>query len=174
MVRRYTPAMDTPRPLPPQRSLSLNAAAMQHLLQGADEHMPPAQVLGGLSGELACTVPPGMPMSIAVMLGHMTYWQEHSIGWLAGELPPAAPMPDETNFPAVTPEEWDDLVQRFLAGFERLTELAAQHEAESGAEFYKGRSYGFLLLMQVLHNTYHLAQIVLLRRMLGAWPPPET
>lgn len=143
---------------------------MLHLLNGCDEHLPPAQLLAGLSGEVACALVPGLPHSIATLVGHMTYWQEHSIGWLAGELPPAAPVDDSINLPAVAPEQWDALLTRFLAGFERLSALAS---GDSAAEFYKGRSLGFLMTMSAFHNTYHLAQIVYLRRLLGCWPPPR-
>ncbi|MCC7479045.1 DinB family protein [bacterium] len=165
--------MDTPQQAPPARLLALNAAALRHLLQGADEHLPPARLLEGLSPEQACAVAPGMPHSIATLLGHMTHWQEHACGWLAGELPPAAPIPDEINFPAVQPEQWEALRQSFLDSLEQLCQLLEQQgdaELPAGEVFYKGRSSGFLMAMQALHNTYHLGQIVLLRRMLGAWP----
>lgn len=150
--------------------LALNPAAMLHLLNGCDEHLPPARLLAGLSGDEACATVPGLPNSIATLVGHMTYWQDHTIGWLSGELPPAAPVDDSVNLPQIAPAEWDALLARFLGGFERLSALAA---GETGTEFYKGRSLGFMMAMSAFHNTYHLAQIVCLRRLLGCWPPPE-
>ncbi len=148
--------------------LSLNTAAMQHLLLGSDEFEPPARILSGLSGEQACAQLPGAPWSIAGLLAHMIFWQERRIGWARGEEQPE--WGPAENFPAVEPDQWESLVHRFLNGFTWLEGLAGG--GDTHRELYRGRSAGFMLASQSCHNAYHLGQIVLLRRLQGTWPPP--
>ena len=148
--------------------LSLNPAAMQHLLQGTDEFFAPAVILGGLTGEQACAIVPGLPHSIATLLGHMVFWQEWSLAWArSGEMAEAS---EKLNFPAVSPKQWPELVERFLAGFDQLCALCEQ--GDTAREFHRGCSLGLVLASQSSHNAYHLGQIVLLRRLQGSWPPP--
>jgi hypothetical protein len=149
--------------------LALNPAAMRHLLLGSDEFVAPEQVCAGLSGEQACLTVPRLPHSSATLLAHMLFWQERRLGWARGEEQPE--LSGELNFPAVTPEQWPGLVQRFLS---TLAELEALATPETCArELYRGRSVGFMLASHACHNAYHLGQIVLLRRALGLWPPTE-
>jgi hypothetical protein len=149
--------------------LALNRAALQNLLQGTDEFTAPGRILAGLSGEQACQGALGSPHSIATLLGHMLCWQEWLLGFVRdAEFPePSA----EQNFPAVTPQQWPGLVQRFL---DTLNEVEALATPENCArELVKERSLGYALASQASHNAYHLGQIVLLRRILGLWPPAE-
>ena len=149
--------------------LRLNPAALEHLLLGTDEFLPPATVLGGLTGEQACAKVEGLPYSIAGLLGHLLFWIERRLIWARGE--EGAEWTEEQNWPAVTPEQWLALVERFLACF---TELGALCESRDMAqELYRGRSVGFMLASECCHNAYHLGQIVLLRRLQGSWPPPD-
>lgn len=150
--------------------LTLNRAALHNLLQGIDEFPAPGKILAGLSGEQACQGAPGSPYSIATLLGHMLCWQVWFLGFARGEQPsdPTA----EQNFPGVTPQQWPGLVQRFL---DTLTEVEALATPENCTrEFVKERSLGYALASQASHNAYHLGQIVLLRRILGLWPPAPT
>lgn len=149
--------------------LTLNPAALHNLLQGIDEFPAPAKILAGLSGEQACQSVPGAPHSIATLLGHMLCWQEWFLGFAHGTEPPDPTA--EENFPAVTPQQWTGLVQRFL---DSLTEVEALATLEDCArELIKERSLGYGLASQASHNAYHLGQIVLLRRILGLWPPAD-
>ena len=149
--------------------MSFNSAALLHLLKGTDEYLPPEQILSGLSGEQACTLIPGLPHSIATWLGHMLYWQERRLGWVKGIEQPE--ITDTDNFPAVTSEQWPQLVVRFLASCEELAALVTPELCAQ--ELYRGRSAGFAMASEACHNAYHMGQIVLMRRLLGLWPPPE-
>ncbi len=147
--------------------LTLNRAALHNLLQGIDEFPAPEKVLAGLGAEQACRSVPGAPHSIATLLGHMLCWQEWFLSFARGDEP--ADPSAEQNFPAVTPQQWTGLVQRFL---DTLTDVEALATLENCArEFVKERSLGYALASQASHNAYHLGQIVLLRRILGLWPP---
>jgi len=150
-------------------ALSLNSVALEHLLLGSDEFEAPAKILAGLTGEQACRSVEGLPHSIAGLLGHMVFWQERRLGWAQGVEQPD--WDEAANFPAIAPENWPALVERFLGGFALLCALATPEN--SARELYRGRSVGFMLASQSCHNAYHLGQIVAARRLLGLWPPPE-
>lgn len=79
----------------------------------------------------------------------------------------------EDGWPATSAEEWPDLVRRYLAGLERFRAIA-QDGAELRRPLVKGRerSVGAALASYYLHDAHHLGQVILLRRMVGAWPPP--
>jgi hypothetical protein len=148
--------------------LTLTPAALRELLLASDEHLPPAVILGGLSGEQACAMVAGLPHSIATLTGHLLFWIERRLAWGRSEDPPE--WTEAENWPQLTPEQWPGVVARFLACFDELCELCASREM--AAELYRGRSLGFMLASECCHNSYHLGQIVLLRRMQNYWPPP--
>jgi uncharacterized damage-inducible protein DinB len=149
--------------------LTLNPAALRHMLLGSDEFLAPEQIFAGLSGEQACQTVPSSPHSIATLLAHMLFWQERRLGWARGEEQPE--LSEEQNFPAVMPQQWPGLVQQFL---NTLSDLEALATPETCArELYEGRSAGYMLASHACHNAYHLGQVVLLRRALGLWPPAD-
>jgi uncharacterized damage-inducible protein DinB len=47
-------------------------------------------------------------------------------------------------------------------------EVPPVHATEQGVD----RTVRGVLFQMVAHNSYHLGQVALLRRALGAWPPP--
>lgn len=125
--------------------------------EGDGEFLAPARILTDLTEEQATAVPPGSPYSIAQVLAHMHYWQGRRFAKLRGEIWPEAAHLSDTFAPP-PPGTWNRLVTAFLADLDAIKKMA-DAKAEYG---YVGRA---------LHNGYHLGQIVLLRQMLGCWPP---
>lgn len=142
------------------------------LSDGAGGFTPFARALDGLSAEDAVRKPEGSPHSVADVLAHMVFWQERFLRMVDGEEPtPVAHASD--GWPSVTAEEWPDLVRRYLAGLERYRALARDADALA-RPLAKGRdrSVGAGVASYFVHEAHHLGQVILLRRMLGAWPPP--
>jgi uncharacterized damage-inducible protein DinB len=162
----HNPAMSEPLPAP-------TPEFMQFLLSdGTGGFTPFGRALDGLSGEDAVRRPEGSPHSVADVLAHMVFWQERFLRIVDGEEP--SPVPHaEDGWPATSAEEWPDLVRRYLAGLERFRAIA-QDGAELRRPLVKGRerSVGGALASYYLHDAHHLGQVILLRRMVGAWPPP--
>ncbi len=90
-------------------------------------------------------------------MNHMHYWQGGRVAKLRGEPWPKAEHLDDT-FAKIEPGRWEKLRAAFLADLDSIKQMA-EREEEYG---YVGRS---------LHNAYHLGEIVVLRRILGIWPP---
>jgi uncharacterized damage-inducible protein DinB len=133
---------------------------------------PFERALDGLSGEDAVRRPDGCPHSVAEVVAHMVFWLERHLRMIDGE--PPTPVPNASvGWPAVTAEEWPGLVQRYLAGLERYRSIA-QDEAAVKRALVDGRdrSVGASIASYYVHDAHHLGQVILIRRMIGAWPPP--
>ena len=142
------------------------------LADGVGGFTPFARALDGLSPEDAVRKPEGSPHSVAEVVAHMVFWQERFLRIVDGEAP--APVKHAADgWPAVTAEEWPGLVRRYLAGLGRFRDIAGD-EDELRRPLVEGRdrSVGASLASYYLHDAHHLGQVILLRRMLGAWPPP--
>ncbi|MCB1187119.1 DinB family protein [bacterium] len=143
------------------------------LYSGTWEHEHPRRILAGISPEQACTQIDGLPYTIAGLLSHMCYWQDRRVELSNGQ----AELPEGfqfgvTDFPAVGPDDWNGLVEHFHA---TLSELLATTEREGAMDLllFDDRDVGAVILSHALHNSYHFGEIVLMRRLLGNWPPPE-
>ena len=83
--------------------------------------------------------------------------------WPEGYWPPTPAPPDE--------KAWDKSVRRFRADLKAMQKLVADPAIDLFAPLAHGD--GQTLLREALlladHNAYHIGQLVLLRRLLGAW-----
>jgi uncharacterized damage-inducible protein DinB len=139
--------------------------------------LSPRHALDGLAPELAERRIPGAPHSIGAIVAHLAFWQH----WFAGRCNgTAGPMPASAavGWPAPEPGGWEGLRLRFLDDLERLAALGAAGDpgrrVDPPIEFppLADITVGELIVHVATHNAHHLGQVVLLRQMLGAWPPP--
>src|SRR5690606_17245687 len=133
---------------------------------------PFVRALAGLEPEDAVLVPEGSPHSAADVLAHMVFWQQRFLSMVDGEKPVAV-QHSSASWREVAAEEWPDLVATYLAGLQRYRSLAAD-EANLGRPVAEGRptTVGAGILDNFVHEAHHLGQVILLRRISGAWPPP--
>jgi uncharacterized damage-inducible protein DinB len=133
--------------------------------------------LDGLTPELADRRLPGAPHTASEIVAHLAFWQD----WFAGRCDgTAGPMPQSAaaGWPAPEPGGWTALRARFLDGLERVAALGASGDPARRLappiEFppLAEMTVGEVIVHVALHNAHHLGQVVLLRQMLGAWPPP--
>ena len=143
--------------------------AVKELLDGGGEFLPPADLLNDLSGEQATVTPPGAPYSIAQIVAHIHFYQNANIAAARGEAWPK-PQHLEDTFAHVAPEDWPVLVADFLTGIQTCKSLA-EEKANVTSPAREDTALTYDLAESALHNAYHLGQVVLLRRMLGLWPP---
>lgn len=142
------------------------------LADGSGGFTPFRRALDGLSGEEAVRRPEASPHSVADVLAHMAFWQQRFLRLVDGEEPQPVPHASD-GWPSVDADEWPALVERYLAGLERYRQLA-RDEAVLGRALVEGRerSVGSAIVDYYMHEAHHLGQVILLRRMIGAWPPP--
>jgi uncharacterized damage-inducible protein DinB len=156
---------------------------LEQALIGDSYAAPPSNIIEGLSEDLSHRVIPGTPRSIYAELWHICFWQQMSLDWMRGI---ETPYPANTSIPFPTDgdiagESWDELRQRFL----RTSEEAAAIARDTGAldntivctsrpgEPLRKMSVRDQLISLATHNAYHFGRLVVVRQMLGSWPPPS-
>jgi uncharacterized damage-inducible protein DinB len=147
--------------------------AIDAALSGRGAHVELRHLCAGLSWKLAGTRPKGAPHSVFQLLSHMIYWQEWVVQWLEGQDPPL-PKHASGSWPGGSgpknPGDWQRAVRRFRSGLEKLDRQAREQDLFAG----RGRKCRLEMLQTIAsHNSYHAGQLVALRQMLGAWPPPS-
>jgi len=142
-------------------------------------HMPPRRALDGLSSEQSGMRVPGASHSIVEIVAHIVFWQSWFLDRCDGvATPPAAKA--SLGWPTATAAEWDSLRERFLQGLDRALKIAVEESAgvrrvHPPIEMPPLADYTVAdaITHVAIHNAHHLGQIVTLRQIIGAWPPPE-
>lgn len=138
----------------------------------------PEVALSGLTPEQAIAKPAGAPHSIAEIVGHICYWQ-NCFNQIAIHGFSGLPQHAEEGWPPCPAAEWPALRDRFLAVVRESQEIAATSPnldlklLPEGVEipFLDRDSRGSGVLHGAIHSAHHLGQIVLLRQIMGLWPP---
>jgi uncharacterized damage-inducible protein DinB len=146
---------------------------ISNALSGKGSHVATKSLFAGLSWKDAGARPEGAPHSVFQLLNHMSYWQDWAVKWLDGDNFPipkhaAGGWPGDPS-PAGS-KEWQRAVRGFLAALAKLHRQS--READLLARRGKHTRLGTIQSI-ASHNSYHAGQVVVLRRMLGCWPPPS-
>jgi uncharacterized damage-inducible protein DinB len=160
----------------------MSSRALIELLHGKGAHADPVACVEDLSAELAARQVAGFPHSIGQLVFHMNYWMEYELRRIRGEKPRYPEHNSESFPPTPAPadaQEWDRLKRRFVVFLGEFIVLAKSSRAELDRQIetaHEGdkKVAGTLeaaLWQMVAHNSYHVGQIALIRRALGAWPP---
>jgi uncharacterized damage-inducible protein DinB len=160
----------------------MSQRALTELLRGKGAHADPIACVEDISSDVAARQVAGFPHSIEQLVFLMNYWMDYELRRIRGERP-AYPEHNSESFPAASPaldgHEWERLRDRLndlLGEFARLAKSAApelQREIESVHEGDRtvAGTLEAVLWQMVAHNSYHVGQIAMIRRALGAWPP---
>jgi uncharacterized damage-inducible protein DinB len=154
---------------------------LQRILMDNGVGAPPSHVLEAIDDALAHRRLPGVPHSIYEEVWHLAFWLELSLDWIAGRQTPYPEHASEGFPPAETSEPWAALKDRFLRGLETAADLAGDPARLDASVICLSRDAGAEREMPAreqvegiaTHNAYHLGRIVLIRQLLGAWPPPS-
>ena len=141
----------------------------------------PANILESLREELVHQKPAGAPHSIYEELWHIAFWQQVTLDWIGGRETPFPGSPAD-GFPTVLDmerEPWPSLCERFFEGAEQGAKAAVDEgrlEVRVRCPSRPGQPVRVMTVREQLenmaaHNGYHLGRIVLLRQLLGTWPP---
>jgi uncharacterized damage-inducible protein DinB len=153
---------------------------LEQTLIGDSAAAPPAHILEGIESELAHRVVEGAPHSIYQELWHIAFWQQVTLDWVNGVETPFPARPSD-GFPADRSEPWGQLCRRFLQGNQQAADVAGDENRLEQSVRCPSRPGNPVRIMSVreqleslaAHNAYHFGRIVLLRQLLGAWPPPS-
>lgn len=141
------------------------------LLDGTGAHASMTGSLEDLDEKRAATRRKGWPHTCHEILLHMVFWQDLILARLE-ERPAPVPATAEGGWPDPGLNRWSDTVGRFSRGLEAAKMHAREDDLDARLPDWRGIRRGEGLAILAQHNSYHLGQIVQLRRVLGAWPPP--
>jgi uncharacterized damage-inducible protein DinB len=152
---------------------------MREFLTETVAYIPPARALEELETAVAERRLPGANHSIAEIVAHMNFWMSWFTSRCEGSGEPVAANAAQ-GWPAVAPGSWPELHARFLTSLEKAAALGEEEgrldvRLEPPLEFpplahYTRRD---ALVHVVSHNAHHLGQVIVLRQLLGVWPPPS-
>jgi len=145
-----------------------------YLLGGGGAHVSFEQTIADFPAELRGVKPAGLPFTAWRLLEHMriAQWDILEFSRSAKHVSPEFPKDywPESDAP---PDDaaWDRSVQAFHADLSAMQRLVKNPSKDLGALIPHGTGQTILreALLVADHNAYHLGQIVLLRRLLGAW-----
>jgi uncharacterized damage-inducible protein DinB len=146
------------------------------LLIDTTAHIPPPRALEQLSAPDAERRLADAGHSIAEIVAHMAYWQDWFCRRCAGHADPM-PAPAAKGWPEVTPGSWPEIHDRFIAGLDRAVALADRGDQPIAPAIEFPPLAGFTAREAVIHiaqhNSHHLGEVIVLRQLMGLWPPPS-
>jgi uncharacterized damage-inducible protein DinB len=139
-------------------------------------HLPPDKTLDGLDTADAERGIAGAPHSVAHVVAHMAFWQDWFYARCTGEAVPVVTSA-ASGWPAVPANSWPDVRARFIGRLQQLASLSKGDVARRvtpAIEFPPMAHYTIAdaLVHVATHNAHHLGQVIVLRQMIGRWPPP--
>jgi uncharacterized damage-inducible protein DinB len=150
----------------------------RELLVETFAYIPPARALGDLSAEDAERRLSGPNHSIAEIVAHMHFWQTWFTRRIDGVGEPMVQRA-AAGWPAVATGGWQDVQAEFIAGIERLAIIGSDeqrlHAAVAPAIEFPPLAHFTTrdaLVHVAMHNAHHVGQIIVLRQLMGVWPPP--
>lgn len=154
-----------------------DALLRQHLIKlltGSEAHANFEAAVENFPVRARGKVPPGAEHSAWQLLEHLRLAQwdilDFSVNskyrhmkWPEDYWPKSPEPPDD--------DAWDGSVERFLADRKSLCDLIENPETDLYARIPHGEGQTILreALLTADHNAYHVGQLILIRRLLGAW-----
>lgn len=149
---------------------------LARLLSWEEAHVSFESAVAGLPVPLRGRAPDRLPYSPWQLVEHLRIAQHdildfchnpdyHELAWPADYWP--------TSAAPASPASWDESLRRFgedRAGLERLARDPAI-DLTARIPHGTGQTYLRELLLAADHATYHVGELIVVRRLLGAWPP---
>jgi hypothetical protein len=145
-----------------------------YLLKGGGAHLGFDKAVAGLPKELRGARPPGVPHTPWRLLEHLRIAQWDILEFTRNPRHASPPWP-EGYWPAgdAPPDDvaWDRSVAAFHADLQAMQDLVADPATDLFTPLPHGQRQTVLreALLVADHNAYHLGQLVVVRRLLGAW-----
>jgi len=146
------------------------------LLDGGEAHATFDEAVANFPAELRGVVPEGLPYSAWQLLEHLRISQKDILDFSA---PPSGGYqhmrwPDDywpKNAAPASADAWDRSVAAIKADLEKFKALILKADADLTKPFRWGTGQNLLreALLIADHAAYHIGELIVLRRLLGAW-----
>lgn len=143
-----------------------------HLLRGRGAHVEFERAVAGMPADLQGRKPAGAPYTPWQQLEHLRICQRDILDYVRDPHYVERNWPDDYWSDEIPPSPgaWDDAVRGFEADRRAFLELVARADLLARVPHDpKGPTILHEALLVADHNAYHLGQLVVLRRALGAW-----
>jgi hypothetical protein len=148
-------------------------AVIARLLDWEDAHAGFEKIVSGLPRKLRGEVPRGLPYSPWQLLEHIRLTQRDILDYCLNPAYEEPTWPDDYWPRDASPPSaaaWDESVAGFAEDREALKRLALDTSIDLLATVPVGnQTYLRELLLAADHTAYHLGELVVVRRALGAW-----
>jgi hypothetical protein len=147
---------------------------LRRLLDWRDAHADFDAAVKDMPPDRAGERPGGLPYSPWELLEHLRIAQRDILDFCRDPNYAEKKWPDDywPDDPApLTAEAWGESVAAFRADLEALKQLVADPAVDLFAKVPHGQGQTYLreLLLVADHNAYHVGQLIVVRRLLGAW-----
>jgi len=147
---------------------------LRRLLAWEDAHVGFDRAVADIPADLRGRQPAGVPYSPWQLLEHLRITQHdildfcrnatyHELEWPA-DYWPSSPAPS-------SPAKWDESVAQFRQDRKALEDLAMDTTIDLFAKIPHGQGQTYLreLVLAADHAAYHVGELIVVRRLLGAW-----
>ena len=147
---------------------------LARILDWHDAHVDFDGAVDGIPPELRGKQPKGLPYSPWQLLEHLRIAQHDILDFCVNSKYEEMKWPDEYWPKTVAPpsdEAWTMSIAAFKEDRDAMKRLAADTSIDLFAKIPHGQGQTYLreVLLVADHNSYHVGQLVAVRRLLGAW-----
>jgi DinB family protein len=144
-------------------------------LNWAEAHTGLDDAVAALAVELRGRAPDGLPYSPWQLLEHIRITQRDILDFCRDPAYEERKWPDDYWPPSPEPPSaaaWDETLRRIREDRGALETLARDPSVDLAARIPHGSGQTYLreILLVIDHTAYHLGELIVVRRLLGAWP----
>jgi len=142
-------------------------------------HATLENALRGLPPELRGKRPNGFPHSVWELLEHIRITQHDLLDFVQNpEYEEKLKWPDDywpSGVAPATEKAWNESLSSWKKDRMALERFTTDSKLDLTSKIPRGTGQTYLrtVIVAVTHASYHLAQIITVRQLLGAWPPPK-
>jgi uncharacterized damage-inducible protein DinB len=147
---------------------------LRRLLDWEDAHVGFDRAVADIPADLRGSQPAGVPYSPWQLLEHLRITQHDILDFCRN------PDYEELEWPAdywpassapPSPSAWENAISQFRQDRKALQDLAADRSIDLFAKIPHGQGQTYLreLVLAADHAAYHIGELVVVRRLLGAW-----
>ena len=149
---------------------------LARMLVWGDAHATFEKAVAGLLADLRGVVPEGAAHSAWQLLEHLRLTQRDILEFCRNPAYQEPRWPDDYWPDSAAPpgdNAWDASISAFLRDRDELVKMAEDPTVDLFGTIPHGTGQTYLreLLLVADHSAHHIGALILLRRLLGAWPP---
>lgn len=157
-----------------QNSRANTVAELTELIKKGNAHVSFSDAVADLSEKFRTVIPDGLPYSIWQLVEHMRIAQKDIVDFSASENFESLEWPKEywtENQQLVNDETWQNSISQILDDQNRFLELLKDERNDLFTPFEWGDGQNLFREAVLIadHNSYHTAEIVIIRRLLKCW-----